>query len=240
MDNSGNVPPAGEVRVTVQLMPDRGISDPRDFAKAEYLRAGSVFVSEADVDAPLAGTGTRHAYTMDVMSYPPGPGDNHHLVRYWFERSPFFSDRMLVITANPADVHATEVALLMKSLAFQAPAVSAQTSITRAEVTGKYTTNGMYRRIDRVEAKLVKWKDYENGVGTFRSYTNDPDQLVWVVLVSGDIDPPMFGPAGRPSQPVSLPYVINILDAASGTHLGLSTGPDKRPAWFDQLNDLAP
>jgi hypothetical protein len=240
MDHSGNFPPAGGALVSVQVMPDHGIADLREFARVEYLGAGRTLLAENVAEATLDGRGARRAYVVDVEVDGPGSGSltGRGTIRYWFERSPFFTDRVFVVTARPIDAHATEVALLMKSLAFQPPVVAPQTPISRATVSATYVPNAMYLRIDAVEAKLVTWKDYEDAAASGRSYTHDPDALVWVVLVTGEIDPPVLGPIGRPS-PRTVPYLVNILDGVTGDGMGMSTGSGPRPAWFDALRDHA-
>lgn len=99
-------------------------------------------------------------------------------------------------------------------------------------------------RIDRIDAKLVTWKEYELAAGGVHSGVNDPEQLVWLVFVTGEVTHPRGGPP-RPAQsvpptPATYPSILFIVDAVSGDDMGLTCcGSDARPKWFDGLTDRA-
>ena len=237
LDFSGNLPPAGEVRVVVQLLPNFDGLDPRAYASTTP-RSGQV-TQEGDV--MIAG---QPAFTNKVqlnMAQPlPWPMDT----RSWFVRSPYFNDRVLVIQASPADARATDVAALVASLRFAPPIVAPVTPLSRAKITAKYATPTYpVLRADRIEAKLVTWKEYELAAASFHSGVNDPEQLVWLVLVTGEVAFPGHIPApvqAQSAQPTRTthPWVLFTVDAISGDGLGLSCcGPDARPKWFDGLTD---
>jgi hypothetical protein len=239
LDFSGNLPPAGEVRVVVQLLPNFDGLDARAFASTTP-RAGTI-TQESDVT--IAG---QAAYTNTMhlnMSNPlPWPTDT----RSWFVRSPYFNDRILAIQASPASARTSDVDAIVASLRFAPPVVTTQTPISRAQVTAKYASGTFpVLRLDGVEAKLVTWKEYELAAGGFHSGVNDPDQLVWLVLVTGEIThprggPPSFARQSPPPTPATYPSILFIVDAVSGDMFGISCcGPDARPKWFDGLIDRA-
>jgi hypothetical protein len=241
MDLSGNVPPAGEVRVVIELMPDRGHRDLAEFARAEYVHLGDELLSEGIAEAPLTGSATRTAYTAIVRR---SAAFSTREVRYWLERSPYFPDRVAVIEVHPASAHPAEIPLLMKSLTFTQPAADAQATVTRGQVTAMFDkTSPSAKRVDKVVAKLVRWKEYEGAANFGRSYVNDPDQLVWVVIVMGEIDSSArrLGPPGYSAAPATYAWELHVVDAINGFPFAYSCcGTDPRPpAWFDALVDLA-
>jgi hypothetical protein len=86
----------------------------------------------------------------------------------------------------------------------------------------------------RVEAKLVQYKDWERRQGGSRSYTMDPDTLVWVVAyVAPDIttrrgDPCAWAISVSAARPLAPGDGVGVFQCGPGTWL----------AWFDQLVDL--
>jgi hypothetical protein len=239
LDFSGNLPPPGEVRVVVQLMANFDGLDPRAYASATP-KSGQVM---QEGDLTIAG---QPAFTNKVqlnMAQPlPWPTDT----RNWFVRSPYFNDRMLVIQATPADARATDVAALVASLRFAPPVVTPVTPLSRALITAKYATLTFpVLRTDRIEAKLVTWKEYELAAASFHSGVNDPEQLVWLVLVTGEVafpghPPPPVAPQTAQPTRTTHPWVLFTVDAITGDGIGLSCcGTDVPPKWFDGLTDRA-
>ena len=185
MDYSGNLPPAGQVRVVIEVMNDYGVPDAREYAKTNTLGMGT---RTNESDLTIAG---QPAYAATFASASPPPWPNQ---RMWYVRSPYWSDRIFVIQAT-ANVRAAEVDGIIASLRFFKPAAPAAATVTRAQVMAQYTQpTYSATRVDKVEAKLVRWKDYEKAMG-FRSGTNDPDELTWVVVVYGEIQPPSRRPS---------------------------------------------
>jgi hypothetical protein len=242
LDFGGNVPPPGEVRVVVQLLPNFDGLDARAFARTTS-RAGTV---THESDLTIAG---QAAYTnivqLNMSNPPPWPTDT----RSWFVRSPYFDDRILVIQASPAGARTSDLDAIVASLRFAPPVVAPQTPVSRAQATAKYTAGTFpVLRVDGIEAKLVTWKEYELADGGFHSGVNDPEQLIWLVLVTGEIAHPRGGPprifAGGspppPTTPPTYPWMLSVVDAVSGNGFGMSCcGSDARPKWFDGLTDRA-
>ncbi len=88
------------------------------------------------------------------------------------------------------------------------------------------------RRIDKIEAKLTTWGQYQANQGFVDKgrATNAP---VWVVAVSGAITPATA--EGR-----SFGWALFVLDSAGIQYLASANGPGSTwPAYFDALIDLA-
>jgi hypothetical protein len=242
LDFSGNVPPPGEVRVVVQLLPNFDGLDARAFASTTP-RAGTI-TQESDVT--IAGqAGYTNTVNLNVSNPPPWPTDT----RNWFVRSPYFDDRILLVQASPASARTSDVDAIVASLRFAPPVVAQQTPVSRAQATAKYTAGTFpVLHVDRIEAKLVTWKEYELAAGGFHSGVNDPEQLIWLVLVTGEIahprgGPPTFFADGSPPPPTTPPtyrWLLSVIDAVSGNGFAMSCcGSDARPKWFDGLTDRA-
>lgn len=239
LDFSGNLPPPGEVRVVVMLMPNFDELDPRAYASTTP-RAGQI---SRESDVTIAGqTGFTNTVHLNMSQPPPWPTDT----RNWFVRSPYFNDRMLVIQATPADARINDVDAIVASLRFAPPVVTPQTPMSRAQATAKYAVGAFpVLRLDRIEAKLVTWKEYELAAGGFHSGVNDPEQLIWLVLVTGEIAHPRGGPMllidrSAPPTPATYPWALFTVDAVSGDGTGFSCcSRDARPTWFDGLTDRA-
>ena len=240
MDYSGNVPPAGEVRMVIQMPNDYGVTDLRAYVRAYVpgLTGGAAVKSEADLS--IAGQ-PGYGITAATSQPPPFNGD----LRSYFLRSPYFSDRVVSIQSSLARKADTDA--IIASLRFFRPAPPPAATTTRAQVIAQYSKPTFSAtRVDRVEAKLVRWKDYEKAVGTFRSGTNDPDELTWIVIVYGEIQPPSRGPCCRATaDPAATPQTFRWeLHAfrATGGFGGMYSccGQDQSPpAWWDKLVDLA-
>src|SRR5207247_9335539 len=159
----GNAPPTGETRVVLRMENDYGAADLRTFAST--YAAGPMGKNDLGADTNVAG---QAAYTTTFVSTQPPPWNAQ--MRIWFLRSPYFVDRIVTITATNARTQ--DVDAIVQSLRFFKPAPPAAPTVTRADVIAKYSKPSFSAtRVDRVEAKLVRWQDYEKAHGGFRSYT---------------------------------------------------------------------
>jgi hypothetical protein len=224
----------------VQLLPNFDGLDARAYASTTP-RAGQM-TQERDVT--IAGQpGFTNAVHLNMLQQPPWSTDT----RNWFVRSPYFNDRILVIQARPADARTSDVDAIIASLRFAPPVVTPVAPISRAQATAKYATGASpVIRLDRIEAKLVTSKEYELAAASFHSGINDPEQLVWLVLVTGEIEHPRGGPPrlftteSPPPTPATYPWALFTVDAVTGDGTGFSCcGSDARPKWFDGLTDRA-
>ncbi len=240
MDFSGNLPPAGGVRVVIEMPSDYGVTDLRAFAGGHMMPFDTTHAAPPS-DTTVAG---RPAITLTAHGSGPPPWDME--TRLWIVRSPYFSDRMVVIQASP-NTRMDEVDAIVASLRFFQPlAPRIAVSPTRAQVIAQYSQPTFSAtRVDRVDVKLVRWKDYEKAAAFGRSYVNDPDELTWVVVVYGEIHPVMRGgPLGRPAPspgatPETYRYEVHTLSATGiGGGSYSCCGPDDKPAWWNTLVDL--
>jgi hypothetical protein len=188
-----------------------------------------------------------------VSQNQPTPLDQLEPHLYWLARSPFFVDRVLVITGGPAASPARdELERIVATIQFfrPAPPIVVPTR-TKAEVIA--SVGGAGRTITRSEAKLMLYREFERAYndvlraasgGPTAVYSGtDPDTLIWVVAFTGSGFTPMKGSppgAGVLRTPAPWAWAIAVLPARepynrSGPSFG---GPEASwPSWFDQLAD---
>ena len=188
-----------------------------------------------------------------VSQNQPSPLDQLEPHLYWLVRSPFFADRVLVITGGPAALPGREeLERIVASIQFfrPAPPILVPTR-TKAELIASVIATGA--TITRINAKLMLNREFErayNAVlgaaasGPTAAYSGtDPDTLVWVVAFTGSgFTPTKGGPPGFGATRTPTPWAwsIAVLPARepygwSGPSMG---GPEATwPAWFDQLVD---
>jgi hypothetical protein len=172
------------------------------------------------------------------------PFDQQHVV--WTFRSPFLANRVFVVDAWPADGSlraAADNAIATFQLAqprwTQSVPISRQQAIDGA--TQYLRATG---RVDRVAAKLVNYHEYVVASNSGFSYAQDADDLVWIVVATGEFvsthsrPPPIAGTPG-PVPPDRL--IVQALGSSTGLPFSGRYSPqDMWPAWFDGLKDLAP
>jgi hypothetical protein len=189
-----------------------------------------------------------------VSQNQPIPLDQLEPHLYWLVRSPFFADRVVVITGGPAPSPAREqLERIVATVQFfkPAPPILVPTR-TKAEVIASVIAGGA--TITRIDAKLMLIREFErayndmlrvapSGPGAVYLGT-DPDTLVWVVAYTGSGftpmkgGPPGLGEAARTPTPWA--WGTSVVPARepyswSGPSSG---GPESTwPAWFDALPD---
>ena len=240
MDFSGNLPPPGETRVVIEMPNDDGAADLAAYAIGHGMPFGGARPT-AGVPATVAGL---PGYGFVTRGGGPSPWDME--IRNWLVRSPYFGDRVVVIQAV-GTARTAEVDALIASLRFFTPTPPAPAiAPTRAEVIAKYSAPSFSAvRVDRVDVKIVRWKDLEKAAPIGHSGVNDPDELTWVVVVHGEIHPVRRGgPLGRPTPapdatPETYHYELHAFSAVGGPGgLYSCCGPDSTPTWWDSLADL--
>jgi hypothetical protein len=106
---------------------------------------------------------------------------------YLYVRSPFFADRMLVIHevpgASPLRGRAEQVLASLQFYRPMPPHLAAE--MTRDEVIAKTRLAMTGVTLDRIEAKLMQYKEYEAADPGGFSFVADPDMAIWVVAYSG-------------------------------------------------------
>ena len=238
-DFSGNAPASDQLRIRVTLMPEY------DHLSLEALGAKGGLSSPGPVIEQAATTVAGQPAVRTLMrSTSPGPFNQLH--QYWHFRSPFFADRVVVVDAWPAD-GALRAAADHAIATFQLgqPRITAATPISRkqaiASATSYLSANG---RVDRTAAKLVSYREFETASAFGHSYTVDPEDLVWVVVTTGEFvsthsrPPPINGSPG-PVPPDRM--IVQVMGSSGGgTFGGMYSPQDTWPSWFDSLKDRAP
>lgn len=239
MYNDGNTPPPGLIFLRLQMQQNLDRLDAASFLRARGQ--GSVGILE-HTQLQIAGQPTEL-----YLVRQPLPIGMAHLEKTlnWYLKSPFFDDRMVVISAVPGDSPLrADVERIVGSLHFTQPAaVDLTPTISRADALARVLSRpGLV--LDRIEAKLVLWKELEATNQFGRSGIDDPDSLVWVVVYSGKgIGLPMHGPPPMSSGPSQTPepclWAYDVFHANPG--IGSSgSGCNSRfawPTWFDALPD---
>jgi len=202
-------------------------------------------------DVAIAG---QPAKFFSVSQNQPTPLDQLEPHLYWLVRSPFFADRVLVITGGPAPSPAREeLERIVATIQFfrPAPPILVPTR-TKAEVIASVVAGGA--TITRIDAKLMLNREFERAYndvlraaasGPTAAYSGtDPDTLIWVIAFTGSGFTPMKGgPPGlgaAPRTPTPWSWGMSVVPARepygwSGPSFG---GPEATwPVWFDQLVD---
>lgn len=239
-DFSGNAPAPDQLRIRVTVMPEY------DNLSLEELGAKGGLSTIGPVIAQSRTTVAGQAAVQTLMrSSSPSPiFDLQHV--YWHFRSPFFVDRVVIVDAWPADGALRAAAdHAIATLLLSQPKVTATTPLSRQQaidrVTAYLRTTG---RVDRVTAKLVNYHEYEVASNSGRSYTQDPDDLVWVVVTTGEFVSTHSRPFNPNASPGPVPpdrLIVQVLQSSTGlTFSGMWSSADTWPAWFDGLKDHAP
>jgi hypothetical protein len=262
MDASGNIPPGGEVLVRFELQTNSERLSLEAFADSRVWTATCAACRKI-LERTEITLGGEPAKFFSVYQNQPVPFAELEPNLYWLVRSPFFTDRVLVIRAVPAvSPRRSEVEQIVSTLQFFRPAPPNLTpQRTRQHVNDLMRANGW--TITRIEAKLMVWSEWENaynevlratsavsgGPSALRSGGN-PDTLVWVVAITGSGFTPMKGGppgAGSAAATVATPtpwgWRISVLPAREPLDWGGPTvgGPGAAwPAWFDALADRDP
>jgi len=241
-DNEGNMPPLGGalVRIQMQQNPDR--LDAEDFLRIRGLGVGpDVLERRRPIIAgePAEFYAVRHTFPADMQ--------RQEATLFWFLRSPFFDDRMVVISAVPGDSQLRAgIERILESLHFDRPtAVNTTPTISRADALARVLSRpGLM--VDRIEAKLVLYKELEATNQFGRSGVDDPDSLVWVVVYSGiGIGLPRHVPPSLGSEPSQTPepcvwaWEVFHADASPGSSGAGCNSRFTWPEWFAGLPDHA-
>jgi hypothetical protein len=185
--------------------------------------------------------------TEDQSIGPPPLG--RQFARVWIV--PKNDETMLVVHALPADSTAlgdAERALATLQLAAPSPAPHATVTKDAAIAIATGPVSGAkpapVARIERTEAKLVRWMDLRSIVGPFQGpapgpLSAAPEAPIWVVAVSGDLGMTSGvcrGPVACPSTPIR--WSVVYVDARTGAIRSTSTSTaGDWPAFFDPLPD---
>jgi len=244
---SGNTPSAEQLRMSVTLQP---IFDARTLEQLGMDGVPAFLLSEQSHVTVAGVEGVRTTY----RAYEPtgSPFDLLHV--RWTFRSPHFSDRVTTIDVWPADATLRGAAdHAVASLQFAIPdSLPSVPGISRAQAIAKVALAGY--RIDREAAKLVSYREYveasnakapPEGPRLLPGPDPDPDELVWVVVIAGDLGPMLRGGPPGPGIPLATPattrWIMSLLNASDGASRSGTWSPNGDwPDWFDGLKDRSP
>ncbi len=237
----GSYPDPGQVFMRLQMMQNPERFTPADF-QAFMDRGGGRLIREQH-EATIAGQ-PAESYTIWESQIPPFT--YLETKRYWYVRSPFFDDRMVVITATPADspLHALAEQLVASLRFFQPTAVNLVPTVSRPQILARISSRpGL--TLTRIEAKLVFRKDLDATGKLGRDFYSDPDALAWVVAYAGAGihgmnfgGPFIVGGSAAPRKPEVCLSTYDIYPADDQPAMTAAGGCDTRsawPAWFDSL-----
>ena len=248
---SGLVMPAApaRMRLTFELWSNdqhAGLGDWVDRAFA----GGMTRVVSARSSTTLAG---KEAVVLtDEQNIGPPPL-GQQISRVWIV--PRDNATMLVVHALPFDSTALgDAEHALATLQLAAPAAAPRATVTKdaaiaiatGPLTGAHSTKPVATaRIDRTEAKLVRWTDIRSIVGPFQGpgpgpLSAEPQAPIWVVAVAGDLGMTSGicrGEGACPS-PAPIRWSVSFVDARTGAvRWTTSAGTDDWPAFFDALPD---
>jgi hypothetical protein len=264
--DASTVPSKTEVRMGVRLLSYYDGGDLQAFARSNVWIATCAACTKVLESARIV-IGGQDAEFYSVYQNQPKPFDDLEPGLYWLIRSPFFADRVVVVTAIPGASPLRPMAeRIVSTLQFYRPAPPDLTPTkTRQQVIASIMQNGL--TITGIEAKLMRFQDWERafneslraaangGPSGTRSPSTDPDALVWVVAFAGSgfTPPKAYGPGpgsiGPPGTGAITPrptpklwsWAIHVMPAREpyGWACPCFGGPESTwPAWFDQLVDL--
>lgn len=263
-----SIPSKTGVSVNVQLMWDWNgdAKDLRTFAERSVWTATCVACRKVLETQRLTLAGQDAEFYV-VEQNQPFPLDELEPRLFWLLRSPYFADRVLVIQAVPrASPLRPAVERMVSTLQLFRPAPpDLRPTKTRQRVVDEFRAGD--RTITRVEAKLMRWQDWEtahnaalraaagmSGGPTAAHGAIDPDLIVWVVAMNGTFEqlrkgpapgPGSIGPPGANATPAPaerlMHWRISVVPAREPYSWGGPSfgGPESTwPAWFDQLVDV--
>jgi hypothetical protein len=240
--NDGSYPEPGQIFIRLQM-----VQNPERFAPAEFERfldRGGSRLIRAHHQVTIAGQ-PADEFKIWESRIPPYAYLETNL--QWYVRSPFFDDRMVVITATPADSPLRpEAEHLVASLRFFEPtAVNLIPTKSRSEIMAQVSSRpGL--ALTRIEAKLVLRKDLDATGKLGRDFYSDPDALAWVVAFAGSgiYGVNFGGPPAKSATSTGMPTpgvclsTVDIYPADDQPGMTASGGCDTKqswPAWFDAL-----
>jgi hypothetical protein len=248
MDNSGSIPGPGQILVRLQMYQNPNGLDPAAFAVA--LPMGVHFPTvRSQRQVTIAGQPAELYELGNVSRTSP---DWPETTLLWYLRSPFFADRMVVISLyRPESALRAEGERIVASLRFFQPTpLSFVPKVSRGDAIARVTSQpGL--ALTRIESKLVLRKELQ-ATGQFGiDWYTDPDALTWVVVYAGSgIHQQRFGgvpfrflpSTPAPTQaPCLSGLVIFPADGEAGSQIGPGCNAQSSwPTWFDSLIDHGP
>jgi hypothetical protein len=240
--------PSAGIHLDIELWRNPKLETAEDYAK--NVRIGP------DQSAVLPGHAVtiagQHAYQttiQDEYRFQPttGPLEVTRQTRLLWLVPVLRQDRMLVIYATPGEsalrsqVEAAVTTLrISQPITAQRPVINQRDAILRQWL---YDKSGAPITGRRVEAKLITYTDSNAamGGGSLLRIDRDPEELFWIVAVSGgpDLPQPRGGPA-RQASPQPTTWIQYQAPATNGGYEGTGTQIASTGTWptdFDALVD---
>jgi hypothetical protein len=248
--------PTGGVTTRVEVLRDMGFADLEAFAD-RHVWIATCPSCRRIIERGRLAIGGQDALFFSVWQSEPYPRSELEPTLYWLVRSPFLSDRVVVVRATPAaSPLRSQVEEMVATIQFYKPAPpDLRPTRTRQQVIDSIRSNNHYA-ITRIEAKLVLMSDWARAIESVGPVSGprivyganmEPNEVVWVIAFTGSGFTPMKGPPPGPGgttfvapRPVSWGWAVTVVPARApydwgGPFLG---GPDNAwPAYFDQLVD---
>jgi hypothetical protein len=241
------LPPDVGIRLDIELWRNPKLESADDYRKNVLIGPDQSAVLPGRA-VTIAG---QHAYQttiQDEFRFQPatGPLQVTRQTRLLWLVPVLRPDRMLVISATPGEsVLRTQVESIVASLQISQPVVSQLPVVNQRDAILRqwlYDKSGAPIPGRRVEAKLMTYTDSVaamNGSGLLR-IDRDPDELFWLVAVSGGpgLPEPRGGPAQYSPQPTA--WIQYQAPATTGRYEGTGTQIASTGTWppnFDALGD---
>jgi hypothetical protein len=251
------IPPAGGVIARVEMLQDMGMADLEAFA-SRHVWIATCPPCRRIVERGQLAIGGQDALFFSVWQSEPPLFSDLEPSLFWLVRSPFLTDRVVVVRASPgASPLRPQVEEMVATIQFYRPAPpDLRPTRTRQQVIDQIRSNSVYN-LTRIEAKLVLMSDWARAIESVGPAAGprivygarlDPNEVVWVVAFTGSGFTPVKGggPAGATGSTVDLRtpplwhWAVTVMPARApydwgGPFLG---GPETIwPAYFDQLVD---
>ena len=243
MESSGGIPGREQILVRLQM-----VQNPTGLTPAAFAATPFGGIREMIRDQKRVMIAGQAAELYEVGNIPPSSPDQSETTLFWYLKSPFFADRMVLVSlARPDAALRAEGERIVASLRFFQPTpINFVPTVSRAAAITRATSRAALI-LTRIEAKLVLRKELEATKRFGADWWSDPDALTWVVVYAGtgiyQVNfGPVFRPPNAPPAPTPAPCLSGLLifpaDGESGSQIGpgCDTG-SSWPTWFDSLID---
>lgn len=242
------------IRLDIELWRNPKVEKPEDYAKNVRIGPDQSAVLPGRV-VTIAGQRAYYTTIHDEFRFQPttGPLEVTRQTRLLWLVPVVRPDRMLVVYATPGESGLRSlVEAALATLQLSQPVVSHLPVVNQRDTVLRqwlYDKNGTRIAGRRAEAKLISYTDAAAAMnsGSLLRIDRDPDELFWLVAVSGpDLPQGRFGPLGRggPLQPQTSPAPVTWIQfsapATNGRYEGTGTRYATTGNWppdFDALFD---
>jgi hypothetical protein len=241
------VSPSVGIRLDIELWRNPNRETAEDYRKNVFIGPDQTAVLPGQA-VTVAGRPAYQTTIQDEFRFQPdtGPLQITRQTRLLWLVPVLRPDRMLVISATPGEsLLRSQVESIVATLQIFAPVVSQLPVINQRDTILRkwlYDKTGAPIAGRRVEAKLITYLDSNAamGGGLLLRMDRDPEELFWIVAVSGGPDLPQ--PRGGPMQysPVPTTWIEYQAPATTNRYEGTGTRIASTGTWppdFDALID---